>query len=299
MKVYALLARLSLPRSYMGKILLAAFLGILVPLICLVVYLLLRSPLELGVTVRIVAIVLLATLFGGAATLYVLRGLLVPVTLASQGLRDYLEEQRTPDLPTGFTDRAGRLMADVQHTTNYIDSLDRRVHTLEEMSTRDHLTGAYNRRACEQRLAEDIARVRRSGGALTLVMIDIDDFKEINDRYGHQTGDNCLQHVTQIIQRTIRESDWIARWGGDEFMLILWDTGEHSAEKTLDRITGNLRVEPVQLPQGGELNLTLSMGVSQYSNRSQDIRVWFDRADFALYRAKRDGRGRVFYDTDL
>src|SRR5206468_4812431 len=97
-------------------------------------------------------------------------------------------------------------------TSRYtIEQLDKLIRSLGEKSLKDYLTGAYNRRACEERLAEDVARVERGGGSLTLVILNLDKLKPINDRYGHQAGDECLKHVARLVRCNTRESDCFAR----------------------------------------------------------------------------------------
>ena len=222
LRIYAFLSRLPRPKSYLGKILLAAFLGTHVPLIALVLYFVLSPPVGFGPALSVFAVIILATVLGSAAMLCALYLLLKPISMASEGLRDYLDHGKMPALPTGFTDRAGRLMADTQYAIEHLDEV---IRSLEERSVKDYLTGVYNRRAGEERLAEDLARAERSGSILTLALIDIDQFKPLNDRYGHQAGDACLKHVASVLQHNVREGDWLARWGGDEFLMALWATG--------------------------------------------------------------------------
>ncbi len=211
LRVYSQMSRLPFPRSYSGKLLLAAFLGIHVPLIALVLYLLaLSPPIGFGTKLGVFTVVLVATLLGTCATLFVLYLLLKPVSMASEALRGYLEDGKMPALPTGFTDRAGKLMADVQHAVEHLDGV---IRSLEERSATDYLTGVYTRRAGEEHLAQDLARAERSGSVLTLALIDIDQFKPINDRHGHQAGDACLRHVASVLRRNARKGDWVARWG--------------------------------------------------------------------------------------
>src|SRR3712207_6557831 len=114
LRTYALLSRLRFPKGYQGKILFIMFLGTHVPLVALVLYLLLSSPVGTRPGLNILVLLLAATLAGTAAALWVLRGLLAPVRLVSSSLREYLDSKRVPDLPIGFTDEVGRLMADVQ-----------------------------------------------------------------------------------------------------------------------------------------------------------------------------------------
>ena len=295
LKGYALISRSPFPRSYLGKILLAAFVGTHVPLLVLVLYLVFASTSGSGLIIRILIIVLVATIFGFVLTLYVLYQLLKPIELTSRSLRGYLDRSETPDLPTGFTDLAGRLMADVQCT---IEQLDKVIRSLEEASIKDYLTNVYNRRYCEERLRADLARIRRTGGTLTFTLMDLDQFKSINDWYGHQGGDACLRHFASIIGRNIREDDWFARWGGDEFALVLWETEQkRSVERVLERITEDLAETPVQLPEGGEVLLTLSSGAYRCtgSDAAQGVEGIFARADEALYRAKEDGKSIFIY----
>jgi diguanylate cyclase (GGDEF)-like protein len=287
LRAYALLSRLGFPKSYQGKILLVVFLGTHVPLLALVLYLLLSSPLGLRPALNILVLLLVATLAGTVAALYALHGLLAPVRLVSSSLREYLDSKRIPDLPIRFTDEAGRLMADVQYAVDHLDST---IRSLGELSGTDHLTGLYNRREGEKRLVEEVARAKRSGGVLTVGVVDVNKFKSINDMYGHQAGDVCIRHVAGIIRRNIRESDWLARWGGDEFVLALHDASPFAApELVLQRIVRDLRNNPVRAPQGGELVLTVTVGASRYSGED-DLQDLLTKADEAMYEAKREGR---------
>jgi diguanylate cyclase (GGDEF)-like protein len=284
---YALLSRLRFPKSYQGKILLVVFLGTHAPLVALVLYLLLSSPVGMRPALNVLALLLVATLAGTAAALWALHSLLAPVRLASSSLREYLDSRRVPDLPIRFTDEAGRLMADVQYAVN---NLDATIRSLEGLSGTDYLTGFHNRREGEKRLAEDVARAKRSGGVLTVCVVDVNKLKSINDRYGHQAGDVCIQHVAGVIQRNSRESDWLARWGGDEFVLALHDASPFaSTELVLQRIVRDLNDSPMRLPQGDELVLTVTVGARRYSgeDRLQDL---LTKADEAMYEAKREGR---------
>jgi methyl-accepting chemotaxis protein len=155
---YALLSRLGFPNSYRGKIMLVAFLGTHAPLIALAFYLLLVFSGGLGPAPRILVLMVAVTLLGTVATLLVLRGLLAPISLTSSALKEYIDDHRTPALPTNFTDEAGQLMADVQYA---ISNLDETIRSLEGLSATDHLTGVLNCRQGEKLLAEEAARVRR------------------------------------------------------------------------------------------------------------------------------------------
>jgi diguanylate cyclase (GGDEF)-like protein len=286
-KIYALLSRLGFPKSYRGKILLVAFLGMQIPLLAVTIYVVLGSAVDLGAALKMLGLVLATAIVGFAATLWALSGLLVPIRLTSRTVKAYLDDRRTSELPIGFGDEAGQLMADVRYAVEHLDS---NIRSLEGLSATDHLTGIYNRRQGEKRLAEEAARIRRSGEVLTLAVVDVNDFKAINDAQGHQVGDACIRHVADVIRRNVRESDWLARWGGDEFVLALHEASPFApTEAALQRIVADLKNSPVRLPRGGELVLTVSVGAVRYSGEG-DPRDLLGKADEAMYQAKREGR---------
>ena len=224
-------------------------------------------------------------------TLWAMYSLSAPSALASRALRRYLDSGELPDLPVGYTDRAGRLMADVQYT---IERLDKAVRSLGELATRDHLTGTYNRRAAEERLAEDIKRAER-GGALSLTLLDLDQLKPVNDAHGHRAGDACVVHFAEVLGRNLRAGDWIARWGGDEFVVGMWNTQEGQPTKpVLERIVEDLRESPVVLPGGEETYLTFSGGACRW-RPGDDARGLISRADEALYQAKAEGGNTIVH----
>jgi diguanylate cyclase (GGDEF)-like protein len=290
LKTYASLARIGFPKSYSAKIMLVLFAGTHLPLVALVLYLLLVWPGGLGTHLGVLAALLITTLLGFVATLFALRALLAPVRLASSSLEAYLDERRKPELPIGFSDEAGKLMADVQHA---VEHLDTRICSLEGLSGTDHLTGLPNRRRGEERLGADFARAKRGGAFLTVAVVDVNNFKAINDTHGHQAGDVCLRHVARVIRRNVREGDWLARWGGDEFVQALWeDSVFASPEAILGRINADLRRSPVSLPGGVELVLSISVGAHRYAGED-DIRELLAKADAAMYEAKREGRAWV------
>ncbi|MBI2486193.1 MAG: GGDEF domain-containing protein [Deltaproteobacteria bacterium] len=285
--LYSLLSSLPFPKSYLGKIMLIAFLGTHVPLLVLIFYSLYQSN-EFDSKLKVLLITLVATLLGTAFTLYMLYLLLSPVSLASSMLRDYINNKKMPELPTEFTDEVGRLMADIQYTVKNSDEL---IQSLEKTSMTDYLTGVYNRYSCEMRLREDVARARRVGETMSLVMLDIDDFKLINDRYGHDNGDTCLRQTVDIIRNNIRQGDWLARWGGDEFILMLFNSDEESSVKTMERIGFALGDKSITTQQS-QISLTLSIGICQYNGEDEPDTL-FKKVDIALLQAKRRGKGQI------
>jgi diguanylate cyclase (GGDEF)-like protein len=293
LRTYTLISKWGFPKTYRGKIMLVAFLGTHAPLLGTALYLLLGSSVGLGAALRILALLVVVTLVGTAATLVALGALLAPVRLTSSALKRYLDDRTKPDLPIDFSDEVGRLMADVRYTVEHLDSS---IRSLEGLSGMDHLTGLPNRREGEGRLANDIARTRRGGGRLTVAVMDLDGFKTINDTHGHHAGDVCIRHVAEVIRRSVREGDWLSRWGGDEFVLALWDESVFaSPEAVLGRINMDLRRSPVRLPGGGELVLSMSVGAHRYAGED-DLRELLAKADAAMYQAKREGRAWVLAD---
>ena len=288
LRFYSALSRAPFPRSYLGKVFLAAFLGTHVPLLALLAYLVRFRRFGLRASLRILSVTVPATLGGTAATLWAIHALSAPVALASRALRRYLDSGELPELPVIYTDRAGRLMADVQYT---IERLDASMGSLDEQASKDHLTGTYNRRAAEERLAEDVARAGRGGGTLTLALLDLDRLKSVNDGHGHHAGDACLVRFAEVLGRNVREGDWVARWGGDEFLVVTWRAEEEegvSVERVLGRVTEDLGEGPLVLPDGEEEFLNFSGGVCRWRPGDNPGRL-LRKADGALYRAKAEG----------
>ncbi len=164
---------------------------------------------------------------------------------------------------------------------------------LRSQSIRDQLTGLYNRRYMEETLERELCRARRQGSAISLIMLDLDRFKEINDTYGHEAGDGVLAELGAMLGREVRREDVPCRLGGDEFVLILPDAPLEVALDRAERIRA--RVEAFQAyyrhqPIGP---LSVSMGIAAYPAQGEDIDALLHQADEALYRAKQNGRNRV------
>jgi diguanylate cyclase (GGDEF)-like protein len=292
LRLYRILSRTPFPKSYVGKVFLTAFFGTHLPLLALLYYFARHRRFGPGGTLRILSVTVPATLGGTALTLWAMYSLSAPTALASRALRRYLDSGELPDLPAGYTDRVGRLMADVQYT---IERLDEAVRSLGDLAIRDHLTGTYNRRAAEEHLAEDVKRAEHGGGVFSLALLDLDQLKPINDAYGHRAGDACVVHFAAVLDRNLRAGDWIARWGGDEFVVGMWNTQEgQPTKRVLERIAEDLRENPVVLPDDEETHLTFSAGTCRWKP-DEDVRALVSRADVALYRAKAEGRSAIVH----
>jgi len=163
----------------------------------------------------------------------------------------------------------------------------------------DVLTGWHNRRYLQTRLREELERSRRDGSPLTLLLIDIDHFKRVNDNHGHLAGDLVLTEVAQRIESRIRASDVAARYGGEEFVLALPDTDAAAGRSLAERLRAAVAERPIALADGAELELTISAGLATVtpSRAEEDLKTLAEsllaRADLALYEAKSAGRDRV------
>jgi diguanylate cyclase (GGDEF)-like protein len=168
-----------------------------------------------------------------------------------------------------------------------------RLHRIvERQALVDGLTGLPNRRQCEETLAAELARLERFGGPLAVVVADLDWFKDVNDRYGHPSGDAVLREFAQLLQETLRDVDLAGRWGGEEFLLILPGTDLEGGARVADRIRSALAGRIVLSADGSPIPVTASFGVAATPPASTAAEL-FSAADAALYEAKRNGKNRV------
>ena len=155
----------------------------------------------------------------------------------------------------------------------------------------DPLTGTLNRSGLEQTYAREAARADRNQAPLGVALLDIDDFKSINDRHGHQAGDAVLVHLAQVIKRTVRPSDVVVRFGGEEFLFLLPDSGPEQAAKALTRLQHDLDRDAL-IYANSKLPITFSAGIAVHrTGETRDAVI--AHADRALYQAKRAGKRRV------
>lgn len=164
---------------------------------------------------------------------------------------------------------------------------------LEHMAVTDELTGLANRRFFIWQAKRQMAQSSRSDQPLSLLMLDIDHFKNVNDTYGHEAGDNALKKVSAILQSTLREGDQCGRMGGEEFAVLLPQTSAESAGNVAERI--RILIENLSiLTSSGSCSVTVSVGVATRSDQTKDIDSLIRKADEAMYQAKREGRNKVY-----
>lgn len=168
-----------------------------------------------------------------------------------------------------------------------------RLHAIvERQALVDGLTGLANRRRSDEMLRLELSRAARLAAPLALVLVDVDRFKSVNDRYGHPVGDAVLRDVAALLADTVREIDVAGRWGGEEFALVLPGTDLTGAARLAERIRASLARRPIVADDGTELFVTASLGVAAFPDQATEGEL-ISAADGALYEAKRSGRNRV------
>jgi len=173
----------------------------------------------------------------------------------------------------------------------------RRMELLEEESITDPLIRIYNRRYLDRRLANEIALAKRHGLELSILMVDIDHFKAINDAYGHQAGDLVLSYLGELILNAIRQTDIAARYGGEEFVIIAPETDAEAAADLAERLRKNVSEHELVLASAGSENriirINISIGVAELDEQIKSAEQLVDCSDVAMYQAKAAGRNRV------
>ncbi len=169
-----------------------------------------------------------------------------------------------------------------------LDALRARIGDLEQLAATDHLTGAWNRAHLDRVIEPELARSLANRQPLSLIMFDIDHFKNINDTFGHAVGDTVLRELVQLVHSRIRASDLLFRWGGEEFVVLLSSAGYRRAESVAE----SLRQAVASHTFEGAGVVTVSLGVAEHDG-DEDAATWFRRLDAALYEGKQSGRNRV------
>jgi diguanylate cyclase (GGDEF)-like protein len=178
------------------------------------------------------------------------------------------------------------------HTSRVADSLQFANEQLRNLALHDNLTGLPNRMLLNDRMEQALARAERSRGSFALMFVDLDNFKPVNDTYGHRIGDDLLKAVGKRLSGSVRKSDTVARTGGDEFVIVLHELKEQKdaamlARKILDELSRPFFIE------GHELGTSCSIGVSVYPENGRTVAMLLANADAAMYQAKRSGRNNV------
>ncbi len=170
--------------------------------------------------------------------------------------------------------------------------LEKKNSELERLAYYDTLSGLFNRRAILAKLDEWLHIVKRYDDRLSVVMLDLDDFKQVNDTFGHRAGDRVLADIAGLLRRSVRQTDFCGRYGGDEFLMILPQTDVAGAAILAERMRAAIDGCPMHGPKADTFKITASLGAAEYCD-GDDEDLLVGRADTALYRAKDGGRNRV------
>lgn len=259
-----------------------------------------------GVTLPILAIILMFGIFG--LTTRQMLGVLVYSLVAFGVASGVVAARDEPDYPTvvaaayvgmvvvvllSSTFLTTRVQSTREHLRRQKAELAQALEQIRQLATHDDLTGLLNRRAMLDRMQLEQRRSLRSGSPLLIAQLDIDHFKAVNDTHGHAAGDLVLQSFADTVRRNVRDTDVLARWGGEEFVLLLCDTPAADAVALMERLRQAVQAMQVPVPQsGGPITVTVSIGLARHTP-ADPLAGTLERADRALYAAKAGGRNRV------
>lgn len=214
------------------------------------------------------------------------------ITEVSAILEEVMRETRNMQINAARShDDVSDMRRRVQQAEYEVERLMAELSQASEMVRVDPLTGALNRKGMEEALQREVARTRRHEAPLSIALLDIDNFKQINDSLGHRAGDQALQHLAAVTRETIRPQDTLVRYGGEEFVILLPDTGMDDAIKAMERVQREL-TRRYFLNDNNKLLITFSAGISMLGTE-EDPSEAIRRADQAMYLAKRAGKNRV------
>ena len=249
---------------------------------------------------RIAQVVVLASLFAVLIAILASRALSRPLTSINNAVQQFTHHRQRSPLPTARHDELGQLarsFAQMQEEIlDQLDELSQSRNALEHLARHDALTGLPNRRMFFERLEHALATARRSALQLAVLFVDLDHFKELNDSFGHSTGDGVLQAVANLLRSATRESDTVARLGGDEFVILIEQLEE---PQQVIAVLHKLH-ERLQLPMligGEEIQVQASMGVALFPRDGDDIESLLQQADRAMYAAKNAGRNTFNFEA--
>lgn len=244
-----------------------------------------------GMKLRAYALAALLSALATVLAWIALRRLLKPLAAAATEIRAMAAGTRElRELPIAHQDEVGDLLASFNILFRQRHELQQE---LERQARTDSLTGLPNRRHFLDFATQELARTARYGGRLSVLMLDVDHFKKVNDTYGHKVGDLALQRLADICRDALREIDITARLGGEEFAVLLPETDSTHALEAAERLRTTIAAARIPLEQGLPLHFTVSIGVATLDGAATNIDTLLNRADKALYEAKRAGRNRV------
>ncbi len=288
---YSYLSRIRLLRTYSSKIMMVAFLGTHVPLIVLLLFFVISTTQDIETAIRILGIVLLATLIGTLATLLALHKLLVPVVLTSRSLNRYLTEKELPNLPIEFKDEAGSLMAD---TVTAVRKLDELIH---HMANYDGLSGLPNRELFLEKLNTSLSELALKEDVLSfpILSLEVTHLKQIRSNYGLHMGDLYLRALAQKLETIIGPETILARTGDGEFSLYpvpsSSQVAEGDSEKWAEKIQTTASSQLFVVDQTISSEVRIGISIFPFDGKSSDQLLW--KSETALNQAKQAGTSKI------
>ena len=228
---------------------------------------------------------ILGILFTSIAAILLIRSIVRPLNKAVTYFKHISEGNMNENISVSSQDEIGQVLSGLAAMQGKLKIL---ISELDQLARTDELTGAWNRRRFEETIETEMDRLRRYGQRLSLMILDVDHFKKINDLYGHSIGDQVLIDLSNTIRSSLRVSDSLTRWGGEEFIILCPNTTVETVSKLAER----LRKEVSSIKFQEVENITLSFGVAE-CGAEETWEQWLHRADKALYLAKSGGRDRV------
>lgn len=225
-----------------------------------------------------------------AAALFLSRTVLSPLSILTETANRFGDGNLSVRARVGQTDEIGSL---ARAFNDMAEKLADSQESLRKLATHDGLTGLYNHREFYDRVKEELERSRRYGHVFSVLIVDLDYFKDINDTYGHQAGDRALQDMAGLLQREARPADKVARYGGDEFAVILPETTREKALRVGERIRKSIEDHRFTPFAGDQVLIAASIGVASFPENGSSEQAIVGAADQALYAAKNGGRNRV------
>jgi diguanylate cyclase len=206
--------------------------------------------------------------------------------LSKKQLKDKAIQAVAEKNRNSFKSGFAKLKQELNEATRHSEKLEKKLNL-------DQLTGACNRRAYDKKIEDEMDRFLRYGTTFSLLIIDADKFKNINDRYGHAIGDRCLQEIIKRSIPLLRKNDMLARYGGEEFTVIMPETDAKGAKEAAEKIRQT--IEKIEfLYKNEKVRVTVSIGGTQVKEGDNTHLEIFERADVAVYKAKEQGRNQVF-----
>jgi diguanylate cyclase (GGDEF)-like protein len=292
--LYDLVNRLPGPRQIAHKILLLAMLGTLTPLFLLALYILFfTSPGSFALTP--IFVVLAGSLLGAAITLSAVQAMLSPIGAVGKALGAFEKADDLPNFGRGYQGEIGELLNDTELA---LISLRHSVEHLEACAQLDTLTRLPNRKGANERLKHMSLEDEQNPRSLLLLLINLEGFSKVNETHGNTVGDNILRQVGGLLRASLRERDWVARWGDDEFLLVL----SNNDRQDVSGLTGRLQEQLKALPLDDDGELVLDLGFSAgaaYFEAGMAVDELIEKADEARRHARQNPDIHCFVASEI